>query len=208
MKDKETLHRKVQELVDCYATSDPLKEMSKLKDEEAEEEAPLKWIALAVLHGINAGAREISVFKAGDGTVSVSAEYFKAELPTPGSSIGERLFESVRRITHVERDAGKTALAMGVREGSIDLGVEIEKDRKGEKITLKFPGGSTATGEGKEKKEARKNPGDFMTDEQFEQYCRFAADPEHQRAYREEEPCDDARTGDYGKRIGNEKKAR
>jgi hypothetical protein len=30
-------------------------------------------------------------------------------------------------------------------------------------------------------------------------YCRFAADPEHERGYREEEPCDDARTGDYEK---------
>jgi hypothetical protein len=30
-------------------------------------------------------------------------------------------------------------------------------------------------------------------------YCRFAADPEHERGYREEEPCDDAREGDYKK---------
>jgi hypothetical protein len=30
-------------------------------------------------------------------------------------------------------------------------------------------------------------------------YCRFAADPEHERGYREEEPCDDARAGDYEK---------
>jgi rubrerythrin len=26
-------------------------------------------------------------------------------------------------------------------------------------------------------------------------YCTFAADPEHERGYREEEPCDDARAG-------------
>jgi rubrerythrin len=32
-------------------------------------------------------------------------------------------------------------------------------------------------------------------------YCRFAAAPEHERAYREEEPCDDAREGDYGKQT-------
>ena len=30
-------------------------------------------------------------------------------------------------------------------------------------------------------------------------YCRFAADPEHERGYREEEPCDDARAGEYEK---------
>ncbi len=32
MKDKRNLHLKVQELCDCYATSDPLKGMSLLKE--------------------------------------------------------------------------------------------------------------------------------------------------------------------------------
>jgi hypothetical protein len=204
MKDKESLHRKVQELVDCFATTDPLKEMSILKDEEAEEEAALKWLALAVLHGINAGAKEISVIKSGDGTVRVFAEYYKAELPSPGSIIGERLFESTRRITHLEKDKGETALAMGVREGSIDLGVEIEKERKGEKLKLKFPAG----GEPQEKKKGETSAAESQAGAEGVEYCRFAADPEHGRAYREEEPCDDARAGDYEKRIGNEKKVR
>jgi hypothetical protein len=38
MKEKRNLHLKVQELCDCYATTDPLKEMSDLgkdKDREA-----------------------------------------------------------------------------------------------------------------------------------------------------------------------------
>jgi len=207
MRDKETLHRKVQELVDCFATSDPLKEMSTLRGEEAGEEAPLKWLALAVLHGINAGAKEISVVRSPEGETRVIAEYRKAELPTPGEAIGERIFESLRGITHLEGDKGKTALAMGVREGSIELGVKIKKEKEGEKITLKFPE-SYGGDRGKEKKKekiaqtATKAGGGNLD------YCRFAADPEHERAYREEEPCDDARTGDYEKRVGNEKKVR
>jgi hypothetical protein len=206
MKDKETLHRKVQELVDCFATSDPLREMSMLKNEEAEEEAPLKWLAFSVLHGINAGAKEISVVKSADGGVRVFAEYWKAELPTPGSTIGEGIFEALRRISHLEGDEGKTDLAMGVRDGSVDLGLRIERDENREKITLRFPETYERGAEGVQKEEQKKGNLAEQGMAKNLDYCRFAADPEHQRAYREEEPCDDARTGDYEKRIGDEKK--
>lgn len=138
MRDKETLHKKVQELVDCFATTDPLKGMSALKHEEGEE-APLKWLALAVLHGINAGAKEISVIRSADGLVKVLAEYRVAELPSPGSTIGEKILDSLRGITHLEADKGETTLALGIREGSVDLRVKIRKDDGGEKVTLKFP---------------------------------------------------------------------
>jgi hypothetical protein len=209
MKDKETLHRKVQELVDCFATTDPLKEMSVLKGEEAGEEAPLKWLALAVLHGINAGAKEISVVKSGDGSAKVEAEYRKAELPSPGSVIGKGIFEALRKITHLEGDKGKTALAMGVREGSIDLSVIIERDKGREKVTLRFPEFYGAHGAGGSEKKGPEEKGKtgFQPGGNLD-YCRFAADPEHQRAYREEEPCDDARAGDFEKWTGNEKKVR
>ena len=48
MKDKRSLHLKVQELCDCYATTDPLKEMSIVKDDEDQDEAGLKWLALTL----------------------------------------------------------------------------------------------------------------------------------------------------------------
>ena len=136
---KESLHRKVQELVDCFATTDPLKEMSILKTEENQEDAPLKWLALSVLHGINAGASEISFTRSGDGKVRVLAKYREAELPAPGPVMGEKVLESVRQITHVEGDKGKTILAMGVRDGSVELDLKIKRDKDGEKMTIKFP---------------------------------------------------------------------
>lgn len=207
MRDKETLHRKVQELVDCFATADPLKQMSLMKGDQGEEEAPLKWLALAVLHGINAGAKEISVVRSAEGETRVFAEYRKAELPTPGEAIGKRIFESLRQITHLEGDKGKTALAMGVREGSIELGVKIKKENEGETITLKFPE-SYGHDRGKEKKRGKTAETASQAGGGNLDYCRFAADPEHERSYREEEPCDDARTGDYEKQVGNEKKVR
>jgi len=58
MKDKHSLHLKVQELCDCFATADPLKEMSLLEKDDDRTEAALKWLALAILHGINANAKK------------------------------------------------------------------------------------------------------------------------------------------------------
>ena len=53
MKDSGNMHKKVQEMCDCYATNDPLKEMAKLKNDADTEAAAVKWLALAALHGIN-----------------------------------------------------------------------------------------------------------------------------------------------------------
>ena len=136
---KRSLHLRVQEFIDCYATTDPLKEMWNIEKEEDKEEASVKWLGLAVLHGINAGAKKISVIKSDDGEVKILAEYGKAELPSPGRVIGGKVLEVVRRITHLEGDKGKTPLVMGVREGSLELQVEVKRDGGTEKVTLKFP---------------------------------------------------------------------
>ena len=61
MKEKRNVHLKVQELCDCYATNDPLKEMSVVKNHGDKEEAALKWLALASLHGVNDNAREVTI---------------------------------------------------------------------------------------------------------------------------------------------------
>jgi len=139
MKDKRSLHLKVQELCDCYATTDPLKEMSELKKEAEKDDAELKWLALATLHGINSNARKITVTKSEDGDVNVTAEYRTAELPSPGKQIGNRIIEAVREITHVDQDKGKTPLALGIRDGNIEISVKVKKDKDTESITLKFP---------------------------------------------------------------------
>jgi hypothetical protein len=139
MKDKESLHRRTQELVDCFAATDPLKEMSELGQREDQEEAALKWVALAALHGINMNAKKITISTTGDGEVRVTAQYREAELPSPGSKIGQKIVEVIRRITFLEEDKDSTVLALGIREGSIDLKVKAEKKDNKEKITLEFP---------------------------------------------------------------------
>ncbi len=139
MKDKRNLHLEVQEHIDCFAATDPLKEMSEITADADKEQAALKWVALAALHGINYNAEKISLRTAADGTTTVRAEYRKAELPSPGGEIGRRILEAVRRITHFEDDKGEGPLALGVRNDSIEIGVKIKRDEDGETVTLKFP---------------------------------------------------------------------
>ena len=140
MKEKRNVHLKVQELCDCYATNDPLKEMSVVKNEGDKEEAALKWLALAALHGVNDNAEEVTITRSSDGKVQVVAKYRESELPSPGSEIGARIIQAVREITHIEGQKGKTPLALGIRNDSVELKVKMKEKDGREKVTIRFPG--------------------------------------------------------------------
>lgn len=139
MKDKRSLHLKVQELCDCYLTTEPLGEMSAIMHDEDRDEAALKWLALAALHGINDNAKKISITRGKDRNVKVIAEYRQSELPSPGPEVGEKIIEAVRGITHLEGNKGKTPFALGIRDSSIEVNIKIKRDEDGEVVTLKFP---------------------------------------------------------------------
>ncbi len=137
MKDMTTLHQKVQELCDCYVQTDPLKEMVSLKNDPDKEEAALKWIALAILHGVSMGAKEITISKE-DRALKVIAEYKDAELPSPGSDIGKRAMKALRDITHIEGKKGELPLAIGIRDSSLEIKVKVKSSGDAEAVTLKF----------------------------------------------------------------------
>ena len=139
MRDKRSLHLEVQEHIDCFASTDPLKEMSEINSDTDKDQAALKWMALAVLHGINSNAKKISLTSATDGRVAVTAKYRKAGLPSPGGDIGKKVIEAVRQITHFEEAKGKGPLAVGVRDDSIELTVTVERGDDGETVTFTFP---------------------------------------------------------------------
>ena len=140
MKEKRNIHLKVQEMCDCYATTDPLKEMSKIKGDSDQSEAAEKWLALAALHGVNNNAKEISIRRSKEGKIKVTAQYRESELPSPGSEIGKKIMNAVREITHIEGKKGKSPPALGIREDSIDLKIKMKSKNKGERVTLTFPG--------------------------------------------------------------------
>jgi hypothetical protein len=139
MLDKRTLHKKVQEQCDCFAATDPLREMAALSGESDTEDGAVKWLALAVLHGIGRNAKNISVCCGEDGNVTVTAKYRESELPSPGTGIGRKIFDVVRGITHIEGDKGKTPVVIGIRDSSVEIEVKLEQGEKGSEIVLKFP---------------------------------------------------------------------
>ena len=139
MKDKRNVHLKVQELCDCYATNDPLKEMSMVINDGDKDEAAVKWLALAALHGVNNNAKEVSITRFSDGEIRVAAKYREAELPSPGSEVGSKIMETVREITHIEGHEGKSPLALGIRNDSIELRVNFKKTEDREKVAIEFP---------------------------------------------------------------------
>jgi hypothetical protein len=139
MKDTESVHKKVQEMCDCYSTTDPLREMSILKNDADKEEAAVKWLALVALHGVNNNAERISIRRSGEGKVTVYAEYRTTELPSPGAKVGQKIFDAIRGLTHIESEKGKTDLALGIRDSSIELRVKLKKKDGGEQVTLRFP---------------------------------------------------------------------
>ena len=140
MKEKRNVHLKVQELCDCYATNDPLKEMSTVKNEGDKDEAALKWLALSALHGVNSNAETITITRSKDGDIDVTAKYRESELPSPGSDIGAKIIAAVREITHIEGKKGKTPLALGIRNDSIEIQVKMNSEEDKETVTLNFPG--------------------------------------------------------------------
>ena len=138
MKDSSNIQKSVQEMCDCFATTDPLEEMSKSRSETGDD-AAVKWLALSTLHAVNQNAKKMTIYKDSSGNVKVLAEYRAAELPVPNGQTAERILDAVREMTHIDANKGKSALALGIRDSSIDLNVKIKKKKDKEKITIYFP---------------------------------------------------------------------
>jgi len=140
MRDKRGLHLRLEEMLDCYATSDPLKEMEMMKKGEGDpQEAALKWLALSILHGINARAKKMSIAKTEAGDFTVTVEYRGSQLPSPGETTARQVIPTMRGITHIDEVKGKVPLILGIQNSSIELDVKIKSEDGKEKVTLKFP---------------------------------------------------------------------
>lgn len=139
MRDSSGLHQKIQGMCDCYATNDPLREMSALKDIENDHEAAVKWAALAVLHGLNSNAEEISIEKSGNGKVRVTAEYRTSELPNPKAGVSDEVLKAFKDILHIDGPRGESSLAFGFRDNNFDLKVQTCEEGSDHKVTIRFP---------------------------------------------------------------------
>ena len=54
--------------------------------------------------------------------------------------MGGKIFEAIKDITHIEGQEGKTPLALGIRNDSIELSVKYKSKKNKEKVSIKFPG--------------------------------------------------------------------
>jgi hypothetical protein len=139
MRDNQSLHLKAQEMADCYKSTDYLREMSLVSEDQDAEEAALKWIALAILHGVNSNAESVSIRRTEDGKVSVLAEYRKHFLPSPGGPVGDKAIEFLRCMVDLEVDKGKQQLAFGWGNESLDLRVKAKRGKGHDTVTIEFP---------------------------------------------------------------------
>ena len=139
MLDNRNIHMKIQEMCDCYATSDPLKAMSDMATETSDpQSAAVKWLALAVLHGINNNAEKITIGQGRDGGVHVSATYRRSTLPAPHKNVAEAIIGAVREITHIDGKKGKLPISLGIGNSSVDVQMKVKTTDGQEKISLKI----------------------------------------------------------------------
>lgn len=132
-------HKKMQQHIDCYAETDYLTELARVRDEPDLEQAALNWLALVILHGIEANADKISLELSAEGRTEVIAEYREARLTSPGRDISGKVIEIMRRITHIDADKGELPLAVGIRDSSINMEIKLKKKDDREKLVFKFP---------------------------------------------------------------------
>lgn len=139
MKDPANIHLKVQELCDCFATTDPLLEMSRIKHEKDLENAPLKYLALILLHCINDNADTVSLKERQDGSLDVIAKYRPASLPEPGPALGRNIIEAIFEMTQLDSTTTTTPFAFGFRNNSLELQVDAREEEGAKVITFHFP---------------------------------------------------------------------
>jgi len=136
------MHMKLQEMCDCYIDSDYLSEIKRSAAGQGAdmEEAALKYFALCILETLTQKALQLSVKKKKDKMkVTIASQHEKITLPPPTDEIGGEIFKIMREITHLDQERGEMPLALGLRNGRVDVQVKIKKKEEEESMKLVFP---------------------------------------------------------------------
>lgn len=137
------LHKRIIDMCDCYLDADHLAAMRAMigKEPDDVEEAAIKYLALAILHGLTGAARKISIKRRAE-KVSVSIENDEDEtttLPEPNRLVIERLIDIMGRVMHIEGEKAKMPLALGLKNGQFDVEVKLERKEGKESLKIRFP---------------------------------------------------------------------
>ncbi len=142
MKDTTSLHQKLQEYTDCFAESDPDRELKKISSKgiagdktQDMTELSLKYLSLAILSGVNQASEKIFFTRKGEqnGSCFLAGEN-ETRLPSPPTGVTGEIISILRRITGLEPDKAYGKLTCGIRNDRpiMDVGVA----RAGERETL------------------------------------------------------------------------
>jgi hypothetical protein len=142
MRDQKSLHLKLQEYADCFSETDAAKELEDISEKGAGAdktgdltEVALKYLATAILVGIEEEAEKIQITREGamEGDCRLLGKT-EIILPRPPTGLAREMIGIVRRITDLEADTGESRLACGIRNDRLDMNVSIHK--AGEKESL------------------------------------------------------------------------
>ncbi len=136
-----TPHLKLQEMCDCYLETDFSKQLTAMRSSKNTDlmEDGYKYLALALLQATTEQAQKLSFAKEdGSITVTVTKGNQSIDLPAPLPELLEVATGVVRDITHLEGENGKSPLVLGLKNGQLDLLVEIKKDGPKERLTITF----------------------------------------------------------------------
>ncbi|MBI5556366.1 MAG: hypothetical protein HY885_01865 [Deltaproteobacteria bacterium] len=115
-----------------------IKGMSGMESGDPEENA-IKYLALAIMHTVSEKAKKLSLKRKGDKlTVKVKGEE-ETTLPPPSLEQFNRILAIMRAILHIEEESGKLPLALGLRNGELELQVEVSRGEDKETLKIKFP---------------------------------------------------------------------
>jgi hypothetical protein len=145
--EKRNLHLKLQEYCDCYLEADPKKELELISREGLAAdvtgdptELALKFLGVTILYGLNEKVEEIKLTRKEDGKTKVKVKGpDKYTLPSPPPRLADKVMEVVRSITYLDAPKASEPLALGIRNESVELGIEVKSKEDKQSLKISFP---------------------------------------------------------------------
>ncbi len=147
MRDMRNLHLQLQEYADCFMETDYIKELMDISKKGVGGDATgdltevaLKYLALAILLGVEEEAQQVSITTKGemDGTCRLIGNS-AARLPKPPAGLPMEMVKIVRCITDLDADSGSRKLIYGLRTDQLEIDVQVDRLDGAEELTLTLP---------------------------------------------------------------------
>jgi ribosomal protein L23 len=136
------LHLQLIEMCECYLETDFKAQLQRVAIAAADDldENSIKYLALALMYAITEKAQKLSFKKKkGKLTVTIKADGEKTSVPAPAEEVFDKIVAIVRTILHLEEDIVSMPLALGLRNGQVDIQVKVERKADREALRFAFP---------------------------------------------------------------------